>query len=90
MGPYLTPFYFLITFIYLFISVLHRYAHAMAHVEVKGQFLRVISLLPPGRVWESDSGCQAWQQVPSPTKPSLTPLTFLMQDYFKTQAKILV
>jgi hypothetical protein len=65
VGPYLTPFYFLITFIYLFISVLHRYAHAMAHVEVKGQFLRVISLLPPGRVWESDSGCQAWQQVPS-------------------------
>lgn len=50
-------------YIYLFISVLHRYAHAMAHVEVKGQFLRVISLLPPGRVWESDSGCQAWQQV---------------------------
>ena len=43
-------------------------------VEVRGQLEGVGSPLPPCGSQRSNSGLQAWQQVPLPTEPSSQPL----------------
>lgn len=54
-------------FIYLF-GV--RHIHQNTHVEVKGQFARVIALLSPCGSGELNPGLQAWLQAPSPDELS--------------------
>lgn len=43
------------------------------HGEVKERLVRVSSLLPPGRSWGFNSGCQAWTQTALPSALSPQP-----------------
>lgn len=49
------------------------YYHFPAHVEVKEQLAGIDPFLPPGRSQGPNSGRQAWQQVPLPNQPTVSP-----------------
>lgn len=60
-----------------------RGRHATHHnvcVEIKGQ--NCGSPLPPCWAQELNSSCQALQQAPLPTEPSLQPLQYLKRELF--------
>lgn len=47
--------------------------HVSVQVELGGELAVVSCFLTPGTSWESNSGCQIWQQMPLPTEASCWP-----------------
>lgn len=48
-------------------------------VEVRGQLVRVRSLLPTCKTWVYNSGRAVWQQTPLPTEPSCQPILRMLR-----------
>lgn len=70
-----TPAWLNFETLFLFILWLCMFTHGHTYVEVRRQLSEVGSPLLPCKTQGLNSGPEAWQQAPLPTKPSCQPRT---------------